>query len=101
MITSGLHPYSAGSKSGQRRGAMLGLAERTAHEPCGHDDPREAFVEAMALQDDERARRLAGQLRECADVVPVSCCIWLGFPVGTSYAEAAERTLRRKAWMRS
>ena len=79
---------------------MLGLAERTAHEACGHDHPHEAFVEAVALRDDERARRLAGRLRECADVVPLSCCLWLGFPVGTTYAEAARRALRQKAWMR-
>ena len=77
---------------------MLGLSERVAHEARERDDPREAFVEAMALQDDERAHRLAGRLRECTDVVPPSCCLWLGFPVGTTYAEAARRALRRKAW---
>jgi hypothetical protein len=62
---------------------------------CDENHPHDAFMEALALWDDARAHRLAARCRDCSGLVPASCCLWFGFPAGTTYAEAARRVLRR------
>ena len=65
---------------------------------CGDGHPHEAFAAALVLRDDARACRLARQVERCTDALPPACCRRLRFPLGTTYAEAARRTLRRAAW---
>ena len=75
---------------------MAQSSEGRVRDVCGRH-PHEEFLEAMALRDDERTRRLARCVWDCAEAVPAVCCLWLRFPAGTTYAEASRRVLRRAA----
>jgi hypothetical protein len=73
----------------------VGVTERLV---CGEDHPHEAFAEAAVQRDDERMCRLAKQVERCPEALPPPGCHRLRFPLGTTYAEAARRILRRATW---
>lgn len=73
---------------------MADLMETGRRKACGGGHPHEALVEAMALFDKDRARRLAWQIWWCPEAVSASCCIWLRLPLGITYGELAQHIRR-------
>jgi hypothetical protein len=66
-----------------------------AHEPLRGSAPahlRNAFIDLIEQDTQgEEACRLAAQLTECTDVLPLEYCEMLGLEAGSTFAQAAQR----------
>jgi hypothetical protein len=65
------------------------------HEPSSGSAPahlRNAFIDLIEEDTQgEAACRLAAQLAECTDVLPLEYCEMLGLEAGSTFAQAAQR----------